>query len=53
MEPRLRDLIGTDIGYVGRDAAASPATGFANLYKVQQGAIPDNAIGQLTGVAVG
>ena len=53
MEPRLRDLIGTDIGYVGRDAAASPATGFANLYKQQQGALPDNAIGQLTGVATG
>ncbi|MFP4310015.1 MAG: 2-oxoglutarate dehydrogenase E1 component [Desulfococcaceae bacterium] len=53
MEPRLRDIVGTDIGYVGRDAAASPATGFANLYKQQQGALPDNAIGQLTGVAVG
>ncbi|GBC61065.1 2-oxoglutarate dehydrogenase [Desulfonema ishimotonii] len=53
MEPRLRKLIGKDLIYVGREASASPATGFANIYKQEQGSIPDRAIGQLSGIQAG
>ena len=53
MEPRLRKIIGEDLTYVGRAPSASPATGFANIYKQEQGAIPDHAIGQLSGIQTG
>ncbi len=53
MEPRLRKIIGKDLTYIGRKESASPATGFANMYKQEQGAIPDQSIGQLSGVQTG
>jgi 2-oxoglutarate dehydrogenase E1 component len=53
MEPRLRKIIGKDLTYVGRSPSASPATGFANIYKQEQGSIPDQAVGQLTGIQTG
>ncbi len=53
IQHRLRAIIGSDVTYVGRKASASPATGFANLYKQQQGAIPDDAVGQLSGISTG
>ncbi|MEE4355202.1 MAG: 2-oxoglutarate dehydrogenase E1 component [Desulfococcaceae bacterium] len=53
MEPRLRKITGKEISYVGRKASASPATGFANIYKQEQASIPDRAIGPLSGVQTG
>jgi 2-oxoglutarate dehydrogenase E1 component len=53
IRPRLTELIGKEPTYVGRRPSASPATGFANIYKQQQGAIPDEAIGQESGVSTG
>jgi len=47
MRPRLEALIGQAPLYVGRKAAASPATGFPNLYKAEQAAISDQAVGPL------
>jgi 2-oxoglutarate dehydrogenase complex dehydrogenase (E1) component-like enzyme len=32
--------------YIGREAAASPATGFHSIYKSQQAAIIEEAVGQ-------
>ncbi len=46
---RLEDLVGGPLVYVGRKAAASPATGFPNIYKQQQNAISDEAVGPLGG----
>ena len=42
---RIASLVQKHIKYVGREAAASPATGFRNLYLRQQAAIVDEAIG--------
>jgi 2-oxoglutarate dehydrogenase E1 component len=53
MEPRLREIIGKAPTYIGRKPSASPATGFANLYKQEQGLLPDQAVGQLSGVQTG
>lgn len=47
VSPLLEEIIGRKIEYIGRPAAASPATGFPNIYKQQQSAIPDQAIGPL------
>ena len=47
MRPRLELLIGTSPKYVGRPAAASPATGFARLHKQQQEALSDQAVGSV------
>jgi 2-oxoglutarate dehydrogenase E1 component len=47
MRTRLEALIGQAPLYVGRKAAASPATGFPNLYKAEQAAISDQAVGPL------
>ena len=47
VRPRLEALIGSPPAYVGRKAAASPATGFPNIYKQQQNAISDEAVGPL------
>ena len=45
IRPRLETILGKTPGYVGRPAAASPATGFPMIYKQQQAAISDNAVG--------
>jgi 2-oxoglutarate dehydrogenase E1 component len=42
---RLASLVHKHIKYVGREDAASPATGFHNIYKRQQAAIIEEAIG--------
>jgi 2-oxoglutarate dehydrogenase E1 component len=45
VRPRLENLTGKSIEYVGRNAASSPATGFPNIYRKEQTAIIDNALG--------
>ena len=47
VRPRIEALIDGELTYVGRPPAASPATGFPNVYKQQQGAISDHAVGPL------
>jgi 2-oxoglutarate dehydrogenase E1 component len=42
---RLEDLFERAPAYVGRPAAASPATGFPAVYKQQQTLIVERAIG--------
>jgi 2-oxoglutarate dehydrogenase E1 component len=53
MRPRLEEIIGKAPSYVGRNPSASPATGFANIYKQEQGLLPDQAVGQLSGIQTG
>jgi len=53
MRPRLEEIVGKTLAYVGRKSSASPATGFANLYKQEQGLLPDQAVGQLSGIQTG
>jgi len=45
VRPRLEKLTGKSFEYVGRKAASSPATGFPNIYRKEQAAIIDNALG--------
>ncbi len=45
IRPRLEKLTGKSLGFVGRKPASSPATGFPKIYKVEQEAIIDEAIG--------
>jgi 2-oxoglutarate dehydrogenase E1 component len=47
VRPRIEALIDGRLDYVGRAPAASPATGFPNVYKQQQNAISDHAVGPL------
>lgn len=47
VRPRLAYLLQKHIQYIGREEAASPATGFHNIYKSQQAAIIDEAVGPL------
>lgn len=49
LRPRLEEVVGGKVNYIGRQAAASPATGFPNIYKQKQAAISDQAVGALTG----
>ncbi len=44
---RLATLIQKHIKFIGRKEAASTATGFHNLYKIQQAAIIEEAVGPL------
>ena len=46
---RLEALLDKPLQYVGRKPASSPATGFPNIYKIEQSAISDQAIGPLIG----
>ena len=48
LRPRLQALTGTSVKYIGRKAAASPATGFANIFRQEQAAIIEEAIGPLS-----
>jgi 2-oxoglutarate dehydrogenase E1 component len=45
IRPRLEALLGTPVDYVGRSAAASPATGFPRIYKMEQDGVVDRAVG--------
>jgi 2-oxoglutarate dehydrogenase E1 component len=45
VRPRLEAVVGHPVSYVGRRAASTPATGFPNLYKMEQAAISDQAVG--------
>ncbi len=45
LRPRLSLLLKNPFDYVGRNAAASPATGFPKIYKMEQEGIVDRAIG--------
>jgi 2-oxoglutarate dehydrogenase E1 component len=47
IRPKLKEIIGQEPAYIGREAAASPATGFPNVYKQKQNAISDRAVGPL------
>jgi 2-oxoglutarate dehydrogenase E1 component len=47
MRPFLESVIGRPIQYIGRTAAASPATGFPNIFKREQAAIIDQAVGSV------
>lgn len=42
---RLRSLIGKDIGYIGRPAAASPAAGHLRAHREAQAALIERALG--------
>ena len=44
MSPRLRDLMGFDYEYVGRDASASPATGSRQVHLREQKELVEAAI---------
>lgn len=46
VRPRLEKLIGKPLEYIGRNAAASPATGFPSIYRKEQAAVTDKAIGK-------
>ncbi len=45
VRPRLEALLGKSLIYVGRKASPSPATGFPAIYKKEQAAISDQAVG--------
>ncbi|GAB6909873.1 2-oxoglutarate decarboxylase, thiamin-requiring [Desulfosarcina cetonica] len=45
MRPRLGVMLKKTLAYVGRNASASPATGFPKIYKMEQDGIVDRAIG--------
>jgi 2-oxoglutarate dehydrogenase E1 component len=45
VRPRLEGLLGRPLAYVGRQEAASPATGFPKIYRKQQADISDAAVG--------
>lgn len=45
VRPRIEKLIENPLGYIGRKPASSPATGFPGIYKMEQEAIVNEAIG--------
>jgi 2-oxoglutarate dehydrogenase E1 component len=45
VRPRLEKIIKKPIQYIGREDSASPATGFPHIYRQEQTAIIDQAIG--------
>ena len=47
VKPRLEEITGGSVGFVGRTAAATPATAFPNVYKLEQAAILEAAVGSL------
>jgi 2-oxoglutarate dehydrogenase E1 component len=44
VRPRLEKIIGEPLEYIGRNAAASPATGFPAIYRKEQAAVTDKAM---------
>lgn len=53
IRPRMEEILGRPLSCVSRRPSASPATGFANIYKQEQALLPDQAVGQLSGVQTG
>jgi len=49
VRPRLEILTGKTIGYIGRRSSSSPATGFPAIYKQEQAAIINQAVGPAPG----
>ncbi len=47
VQHRLQETIGKEIGYIGRREAASPASGHQRVYKEEQSALLDEAVGPL------
>lgn len=47
IRPHLEELIAKPLNYIGRKVASSPATGFANIYRQEQAAIIEEAVGAL------
>ena len=47
LQPILETVLGRPVDYVGRKTAASPATGFPTIYKMEQAEILDKAVGPL------
>ncbi|MDA8140409.1 MAG: 2-oxoglutarate dehydrogenase E1 component [Desulfobacteraceae bacterium] len=45
VRPHLEALIGHPLTYVGRKPSSTPATGFPNIYKLEQAEISDKAVG--------
>jgi 2-oxoglutarate dehydrogenase E1 component len=45
VRPHIESIVGRPPAYVGRKPSASPATGFPNIYKLEQAAISDQAVG--------
>jgi 2-oxoglutarate dehydrogenase E1 component len=45
IRPYLNDISGKSIAYIGRQASSSPASGFHTIYKQEQEAIIEQAIG--------
>jgi 2-oxoglutarate dehydrogenase E1 component len=45
VRPRFEKLIKKPLKYIGRNAAASPATGFPGIYRKEQAAVIDTALG--------
>ncbi|MEP6976349.1 MAG: hypothetical protein ABI897_12940, partial [Spartobacteria bacterium] len=43
IEPRLRALLGQEIGYAGRNASASPAVGALAVHKREQACVINEA----------
>ena len=50
MQPRLEEILKHNVTYIGRGTSASPATGFAAIFKQQQSEILRKAVGPLSGV---
>jgi 2-oxoglutarate dehydrogenase E1 component len=49
VKPRFEKLIKRKLRYIGRNAAASPATGFPAIYRHEQGSIVEKAVGPAPG----
>lgn len=50
IRPYLNDISRKSVAYIGRKAASSPAPGFHSIYKKEQAAIIEQAIGPLSAV---
>jgi len=46
IRPRMEPILGKPLRFVGRPAAASPATGFTQVHREQQAAILADALGE-------
>jgi len=49
IRPRLEAIIGQPLVYIGREAASSPATGFPVIFRQEQNAIIEKAVGSPAG----
>lgn len=47
VRPRIEAILGKRLTYIGRGSSPSPATGFANVYKQEQAALSDRAVGMM------